>query len=165
MRRHPCLQRHAPWVVALAAVELADYVEKMCGVRPAIRTESARGENLTTRIFIGPCKATGERVKAAALLPEEFLIRTEGDDLFIVGGDVAPGDEPWKGTLFGVYDFIERELGVRWLFPGEHGEAVPKRKTIAIGELNRREQPRVEKRKVRNVAVSREEIFRPVLAQ
>jgi hypothetical protein len=151
--------------VALAAVEVADYIEKITGVRPPIRTESARDAKLPTRLFIGPCKETVAQVKDSPPQPEEFIIRTAGKDVHIVGGDRAPGGMACKGTLFGAYEFIEGELGVRWLFPGEHGEVVPKRTTITIADLNRREQPRLAKRKVRDVAVSREETYAPVLQQ
>lgn len=147
--------------VPLAAVEMADYIQKISGVRPQIATETQKGIVAASRIFIGPCKANAD----LAPKPEEFVITTRGADLHICGGDSGSGGMICKGTLFGVYDFIERELGVRWLFPGDHGEVVPKRPTITIGEINRREQPRIEKRKVRNVAVSREETYAPVLAK
>lgn len=147
--------------VPLAAVELADYIGKISGARPQIATETQKGVVAASRIFIGHCKANAD----LAPKPEEFVITTRGVDLHICGGDAGPGGMICKGTLFGVYDFIERELGVRWLFPGEHGEVVPKRTTITISGINRREQPRIEKRKVRNVAVSREDTYAPVLAK
>jgi len=145
--------------VPLAAVELADYLQKVSGVRPVIATETQNGVEAASRIYIGHCKANAD----LAVQPEEFVIRTKGKDLHIRGGDAAPGGLICQGTLFGVYDFIERDLGVRWLFPGEHGEVVPKRATITIPDLDRREQPRIAKRKLRNVAVSREDTFASVL--
>ena len=147
--------------VPLAAVELADYLQKVSGVRPVIATETQNGVEAVSRIYIGHCKANAD----LAVQPEEFVVRTMGDDLHIRGGDVAPGGQICQGTLYGVYDFIERELGVRWLFPSEHGEVVPRRSTITIPDLDRREQPRIEKRKVRNQAVTREDTFAPVLKQ
>jgi len=36
---------------------------------------------------------------------------------------------------------LEDHLGVRWLWPGESGEVVPKNKTIRIGEINESQQP------------------------
>jgi len=145
--------------VPLAAVELADYIGKISGVRPQIATETQKGVVAASRIYIGHCKANAD----LAPEPEEIVIATRGADLHISGGDSGPGGMSCQGTLFAVYDFIERELGVRWLFPGEHGDVVPKRATITIGEFSRREQPRIEKRKVRNVAVSREDTYAPVL--
>ena len=152
---------NAAMSVPLAAVAMANYLQKVSGVRPVIATETQNGVEAATRIFIGHCKANAD----LAVQPEEFVIRTKGNDLHIRGGDTAPGGLICQGTLYGVYDFIERELGVRWLFPGEHGEVVPKQSTITIPDLDRSEQPRIEKRKVRNQAVTREDTFAPVLKQ
>jgi hypothetical protein len=146
-------------VVPLAAVELADYLGKVCGTRPQIGTETQKGLPEGPRIYVGHCKANAD----LAPKPEEMVVLTRNSDLHLCGGDSGPGGMICKGTLFAVYDFIERELGVRWLFPDEHGEVVPKRATITIADLNRREQPRIAKRKLRNVAVSREDTFAPVL--
>ena len=145
--------------VPLAAVELADYLHKVSGVRPEIATEPQNGVEAASRIYIGHCQANAD----LAAQPEEFVIHTKGSDLHIRGGDAAPGGLICHGTLYGVYDFIERELGVRWLFPGEHGEVVPKQATITLSDIHRREKPRIAKRKVRDVAVSREDTFAPVL--
>ena len=40
------------------------------------------------------------------------------------------------GTLFGVYDFLEKELGVRWLWPGETGTYVPRRESLNLTETD-----------------------------
>ncbi|PAW66419.1 MAG: hypothetical protein B9S38_13695 [Verrucomicrobiia bacterium Tous-C4TDCM] len=146
-------------VVPLAAVELADYLGKAGGVRPQIATETQGGLPEGPRVYVGNCKANADIARE----PEEIVVLTRNGNLHLCGGDAGPGGMICKGTLFAVYDFIEGELGVRWLFPGEHGEVVPKRSTITIPELDRREQPRIAKRKLRNVAVSREETFAPVL--
>ena len=51
--------------------------------------------------------------------------------------DVAPkgitisGPTAW-GVEFGVYEFLERFVGVRWLLPGPDGEDVPQHKTLSI---------------------------------
>ncbi len=37
-----------------------------------------------------------------------------------------------SGTEFAIYDFLERYVGVRWLFPGDLGTYVPKSRDIAI---------------------------------
>lgn len=45
------------------------------------------------------------------------------------------------GTEFGVYDFLERYVGVRWLLPGEDGRDVPAQATITIPDTVVREEP------------------------
>jgi hypothetical protein len=146
-------------VVPLAAVELADYLGKMGGTRPQIATETQSGLPEGPRIFVGHCQANAD----LAPKPEEIVILTRTGNLHLCGGDTAPGGMICKGTLFAVYDLLERELGVRWLFPGEHGEVVPKQATITLPDIDRREQPRIARRKVRDMAVSRVDAFAPVL--
>jgi len=55
-----------------------------------------------------------------------FIIRVpDGRNVVIVG------PTPW-GTEFGVCEFLERFVGVRWLMPGQDGDDVPDRRTIEI---------------------------------
>ena len=48
------------------------------------------------------------------------------------------------GTLFGVYEFLERELKVRWLWPGELGTIAPKKNTIILAESQYKVAPPME---------------------
>ena len=70
-------------------------------------------------------------------LPHDgYEIRTEKNGIIIAGNDTKPEGTwmlPSHGTLWGVLEFAERFLGVRWLFPGPLGEDVPKRKSLHIG--------------------------------
>ena len=45
--------------------------------------------------------------------------------IVIAGGGVS-------GTEFGVYEFLERHVGVRWLFAGTLGEHVPQHRTLSV---------------------------------
>jgi hypothetical protein len=154
---------HESLTVALAAVELADYLSKSTGTRPAIVPESkAPAPGIHSRLFVGPCKATLELL-AESTPAEEWIVRTRGNDLYLIGGDLSIGGMPCRGTLFAVYDFLEREIGVRWLFPGELGEVVPRHKDLVLPVIDRREQPRIEKRKIRNQSLTREDTFAPIL--
>ena len=150
--------------VALAAVELADYLERVTGARLSIASDLAPPPADRARIFVGPCRGAPLPEGPESLRPEEILLRVEGSSLVIAGGDRTPEGLRTRGTLFAVYAFLEDIVGVRWLHPGPVGEVVPRRATLAVGPLDRREQPRVEKRKVRNVALSREETYAPRLA-
>lgn|GEM_PF-3148495 len=55
-------------------------------------------------------------------------------DLRIVAGAV-------EDVSIGVYDFLERYVGVRWIMPGELGEIVPKRKDIEFASGLRYDVP------------------------
>jgi len=50
------------------------------------------------------------------------------------------GPTNW-GTEFGVYEFLERYVGVRWLMPGPVGTHIPQRRTIGASRTNVRQAP------------------------
>ena len=57
-----------------------------------------------------------------------------------------PDEAPWqpcfrRGTLFGVYAFLERFAGVRMYFPGELGTCVPRAERIIVPEGRVEESP------------------------
>lgn len=54
------------------------------------------------------------------------------------------------GTLFGVYDVVEREFGVRWFQPGTSDEFVPQAPTLSIGTFDRQVRPSFEFRWIHN---------------
>mgnify|MGYP003971221697 FL=1 len=59
---------------------------------------------------------------------------------------VILGATDW-GTEFGVYEFLERYMGVRWLMPGPDGVYIPEMKTIAVPTEPVRNQPAFYSRK------------------
>ena len=62
----------------------------------------------------------------------EYEIRTAGDSLVIAG---APG----RGTINGMYGFLQDHLGCRWFTPGcQH---VPKNTTVSLGDIRDRQKP------------------------
>jgi hypothetical protein len=110
----------------------------------------------------GPLANHGGRLGEAALpceatLPgDAYVIEAKGDVVRIVGNDddiadvakaaFLPDEAPWqpcfrRGTLFGVYAFLERFAGVRMYFPGELGTCVPKVGRIAVPEGRIEEAP------------------------
>lgn len=74
-----------------------------------------------------------------------FLVTRYREGLLIAGAN-SDGDplDPatGAGTLFGVYHFLDKELGIRWAFPGESGTFVPERPDISVGEIKRFREPR-----------------------
>lgn len=122
-------------VVRYAADELAYHVEKATGVRLTIVAEGAVPPSAPrTRIYLGATRAARTAgVEPSSLAAETFTLRTADDALIIAGND--SGGDPLErdtsaGTLFGVYEWLERDLGVRWLWPGELGTFVPRAKTV-----------------------------------
>ena len=119
-----------------AALELQTYIEEMSGVRLPI-TENLKASKRS--IIIG----YNERVAAltGAEKPEaddeSFTYRTVGHDLLIWGGS-------GRGTMYGVFTFLERELGVHWLT--SECTVVPKLASWKLPRLERTEQPFVKYR-------------------
>ncbi len=56
------------------------------------------------------------------------------------GNIVILGPTAW-GTEFGVYEFLERYVGVRWLLPGADGVDVPEQATIDVPDDPVRDEP------------------------
>lgn len=53
---------------------------------------------------------------------------------------VIAGPTDW-GTEFGIYEFLERYVGVRWLLPGPDGEYIPELATLDIPMRDIRQEP------------------------
>ncbi len=76
------------------------------------------------------------RLISDASLPHDgFELRIEKSDFIIAGNDSVPEGTwaiPSHGTLWGVLEYAERFLGVRWLFPGPLGEDVPQGQMLRL---------------------------------
>ena len=136
-------------VVLFAAKELQYHVQRASGAKLPIINESrkpaARGF-----IYLGQCRETSkESVLNQELSPNGFVIKLVGSNLFMAGDD-SGGTPAWilhnnrtrVGTLFAVYELLEKHLGVRWLWPGKLGEIIPKRSDIAVKAWDQTSAPR-----------------------
>ncbi len=99
-----------PVLLRNAIDKLQLFFEKTTGTRLAVTNVVPDGPALV----IGPCP----QAAAVGLVPDKlpvegFAIKTDGDKIFIVGHT----NSPVNGTAWGVYDFAERYLGVRWFLP------------------------------------------------
>lgn len=89
-------------------------------------------------IVLGDTAETRRAGIVAAELPDEgFGLRTQGHHLFIAGrdtrdGEFTAGGGGSDGTYYGVMEFLERAVGVRWLMPGPCGEDIPARITLEL---------------------------------
>ena len=116
-----------------AAEELCSYLAQISGAEPAVESEAEAGD--LPHVLVGRTEA-GEPVRAGLGTdePEAFAVRTVGDDLVLTGASD-------RGTLYAVYDFLEQDLGCRWLGPSELWEEIPSLATIEFGEIDRVERP------------------------
>jgi len=140
-------------IAAFAAAELQKYVIKTVkGVNPLIKNISAmpdRDDKKTVVFILGHNRLTqakGMEKDLKSLKPEGFIIKAfDGNTIILTGNDGAgkPTDfQTETGTLFAVYTFLERFLGVRWVSPGEGGEVVREQETVALpGNIDITEEP------------------------
>ena len=126
--------------VGYAARELARHVEKATGISLPVAVDSDIPVVYPYRIYLGDTAAAREQGIVADDLPKEScILRTIGTHLFVVGRDeeLRYGEHDVGGTLFGVYELLDRYVGVRWLWPGELGIYVPRTDRVAFpGNLN-----------------------------
>ena len=112
-----------------AAEELAEHWQKATGEATATVTAATGTARWTFRL------GRAARLDLAGLTKNDARIRIGTGEIDIAGID---GDSTKmnpsvpSGTLFGVYSFLERELGVRWLWPGELGTICPKSSNVAL---------------------------------
>ncbi|MBM3501147.1 MAG: hypothetical protein FJX74_21045, partial [Armatimonadetes bacterium] len=109
-----------------AAREVAEYLSQATGGQFQVAEE---GEvRLIAGVYVGPTAyAEQQGVRAEALAPEEWVIRTVDRNLILCGG------RP-RGTLYAAYRFLEDVVGVHWW--NAYRETVPDRPTLDVGDLD-----------------------------
>ncbi|ANB75646.1 hypothetical protein AYM40_25225 [Paraburkholderia phytofirmans OLGA172] len=121
-----------------AADELADYLSRISNARFVVLEDGA--SDLPVIVVGGQgavqhCTAGRE----AALGDDGFVICQWSGDLVIAGN--TP-----RGTLFGVYWWLDRQLGVKWLAPD--AVEVPVKRTLRVSTAGIRQKPRFAYREV-----------------
>lgn len=142
--------------VEKAASELQLHILKSSGCKLPIIKESKKNKKTSTSyIYLGACSETlNNKIDAAMLPPNSFIIKTLADGIFISGhdskGSIKPNSTTRMGTLLGVYEFLEKQIGVKWLWPGELGTVVPTAKDIIVTQWDQTEIPRLKHNRWRN---------------
>ena len=120
--------------IITASKEMQSYIEKISGAKLSIITES-NYKSEQKAIIIGETAIENDvvNIDRENIKKDGFLIYSNGDKLFISGAES-------RGTLYGVYTFLEEYLGVRWFTPTL--EVVPENKDIIIdAKINRLVEP------------------------
>ncbi len=102
------LTSHASESEQTAAKELQNYIQQVGGVELAIVNE-AEADIAKPHIFVGYSAEYGRKmgVEQPEAGSQRYTYCNVGRNLWIYGGS------RW-GTMYGVYSFLENELGVRW---------------------------------------------------
>lgn len=151
---------HASELSRLAVEELVEHVERSTGVRLEVVAETVAVPTGWSRLFIGPTqKAEQVGIDVDTLPLDAFVMRSEGRDLFILGKENGGGYDSgsgYNGTLYGVYELLERSIGVLWLWPGELGTYIPKQETVRIDSVDEIVEPALSFRGYRTSHLARQ---------
>lgn len=145
-----------------AAGLLAEHLEKMGGVRPEIvvGTPSPRPPGAVWVGFQAGLAEVFPGTDFEFRHPEEILVLARGGHVALLGRDrwdperpTVPGKDKKPvakqfeaGTANAVYTFLQDQLGVRWLWPGELGADLPRSERVAVGVVEHRHHPRIRSR-------------------
>ncbi len=112
-----------------AIEELNYHIDKMSGTAlEVVRTDNP-GDVRGPGLVLGSLAiALGAKPLAVSESREGFRLLTRGD-LVLIGGE-SP-----QAVLFGAYELLYK-LGCDWIMPGEIGEIIPRKATIAVGDLD-----------------------------
>ena len=114
-----------------AARELGEHLQKVTGAE--FETVGEEAPRASAAIYVGWTGFAEENgVDVTALGPEEWVIKSVGDDLLLAGG------RP-RGTLYAAYHFLEDVVGVHWW--NAYTESVPDKPTLDVGKLDLHGEP------------------------
>jgi hypothetical protein len=136
----------------MAVKALTEYIKSSTNVE--IKVVKAKDYKGGKAIFLGNSPAAAKAgFEFNNLKPEHFRIMTKDGNLAIIGmdsdvidikgpnGALVKEQMQSHGTIFGVADFLERFVGVRWYYPGELGTIVPRHKDLIIPPCNYEDGP------------------------
>ncbi len=134
-------------VTLYAAKELQWHIREATGVELTIIPEGIAYTEDLHPIYLGSCVKSGQAGMRVDELPSNtFQIKITPDAMFLAGRD-GSGTPPFDdvtsmGTLFAVYEWLDEQMGVKWLWPGKLGTYVPKQTHVTSGpESERTEKP------------------------
>ena len=148
---------NAPKTTLFAADELTNFLAQVFHRDIPLVTAPTTGKTAIVLGTNGWSSSAG--IDVSVLKRDGFFIRTDAASrrIYIAGGDdptfdlrtqVAKRDpDHWSrdicehATLFGVYDFLERFVGIRFYFPGEMGTIVPTRSVFSVPAGTIRSEP------------------------
>jgi len=115
-----------------AVQELTNFLSRVTGASfPVVAESSLSGK--TRGIYVGWTKyAAKNGIEASKLGEEEWIIRSVGRNLILTGG------RP-RGTMYAVYEFLERQIGCHWL--DSDTEIMPSKPNLSLAKTDIRGKP------------------------
>lgn len=112
------------------AEDMAGMLKEISGATFAVVTDDT--EAATREIVVGHDNKRLAGIDTSKMAIGEYEIKTAGDKLYIAGG-------PPRGSINGMYSFLQDHLGVRYFTPGV--TRLPKQPTIKLGDISDRQKP------------------------
>ncbi len=133
----------------VAALELQKHLKIITGMEIPVNEQASAGQY--TFLFSGV--PAGKTLK-----PEEAVWKTQKDSTVFYGDDTPSRRdasvssiifvEQKSGTLTAVYDFLEKQFGVRWLWPGDGGIVAPHSDDLRLNTGEGNWTPELEERHI-----------------
>jgi hypothetical protein len=105
-----------------AAEKLQGFLEDIGGAALPIVTDDVTPQD--KEIVVG--NTNRFEVNTEPLGEEGFVIKTQGDKIIIAGGET-------RGTLYGIFDFLEKYLGCRWY--SNDRKVIPVLETVKVPKI------------------------------
>ena len=118
-----------------AAALLSDCVFRSTGATLALESEPVPAPEVISIHCGHTAYVKGLDLALDAMDADGFVIAFPDARNIVIAGPTQ------YGTEFGVYEFLERYVGVRWLFPGDLGEFLPTSDDLAIPMAEVRQEP------------------------
>ena len=144
--------------VQLASYELQYHLKLITGAEiPIVKDNKDNEEIKGLKILVGESKYTDKLRPPKDLKTQEYIIKFFPDSIVLLGKDkddygevkyndldgykTFPDFYDQQATLYAVYDFLERYLGVRWFNPTDYGTFYPEKNTLIVKEKDIRRKP------------------------
>ena len=154
--------KDAPKAARFGAADLKWHLDHITGADfPIVTDDTLNAARPGFNIYVGFSKFT--KAKPADFKPQQFLVDIRKDAIELVGldkddqgrfsfqlddqgalvGDPGNFPDPYdeQGTLYAVYEFLSRVLGVIWVDPSDFGTYLPKNASLAVETTTRRGEP------------------------
>lgn len=145
--------------IGYATDELAYHLKRMSGCDfSVVRERDFNRTNFPYHVFLGHTLAAAQSGVERPFETEEWCVKTVGNALYLLGGDRDGASicnsilTACHGTLFAVYEFLEKDCCVKWLWPGKMGEIIPRVSDLAFESVARSGREPLDQRKFFGIA-------------
>jgi hypothetical protein len=157
--------KNARKAARFAAAELRAHIKLITGVEiPVVSADKIK--ETTGKILVGESALTRKLgLDNSKFNDQEYLVKVAPESIILIGRDKDdygkfeydleasrecrdwPSVWDQQGTMYAVYDFLEKCCGVKWLAPYESGTVIPTTDTLAVAPFESRRKPYFEYRR------------------